>query len=202
MRRSSIKKNHGKEQSLGLKPLEPTEGFIELEASEKIMEEPPMNLPTEDPVQKIDLGTSDNPRPVFISKNIKDDELLEYIALLREFADCFAWSYAEMHGLDPKIAVHKLSLQEDIKPVKQGQRRFRLDVMDKIQQEVHKLKSIGFIREDQYPEWLANIVPVTKKNGQIRVCIDYRDLNGACPKDEFPLSIPEAILTIPVDSSE
>ncbi|XXG68861.1 hypothetical protein AAC387_Pa06g1858 [Persea americana] len=162
------------------------EGLIELEASENVVEEPPSNLPTEDSIQKIDLGTPDNPRPVFISKNITDEELPEYVSFLREFVDCFAWSYAEMPGLDPKIVVHKLNLQENIKPVKQGQRRFRPDVMDKIEQEVQKLKNVGFICED-HPEWLANIVPVTKKNGQIRVCIDYRDLNNACPKDEFPL---------------
>ncbi|XXG41727.1 hypothetical protein AAC387_Pa01g2133 [Persea americana] len=96
------------------------EDLVELEASENIVEEPPSNLPTGDFVQKIDLGTPDNPRPVFISKNIKDDELPEYVSFLHEFVDCFAWSYAEMPGLDPKIAIHKLNLQEKIKPVKQG----------------------------------------------------------------------------------
>ncbi|XXG41985.1 hypothetical protein AAC387_Pa01g2344 [Persea americana] len=165
------------------------EGLVELEASENIAEEPPSNLPTEDSVQKIDLGTPDNPRLLFISKNIKDDELPEYVSFLREFVDYFAWSYAEMPGLDPKIAVHKLNLQENIKPVKQGQRRFRPDVMDKIEQEVPKLKKVGFIREEQHPEWLANIVPVTTTS-----CIDYRDLNNACPKDEFPLPIPEVMI--------
>ena len=60
--------------------LETPEGFVELEASENIMEEPPSNLPTEDPVQKIDLGTPDNPPSVFISKNLKDDELPEYVS--------------------------------------------------------------------------------------------------------------------------
>ena len=109
------------------------EGLIELEAYENIVEELPSNLPTEDSVQKIDLGTPNNPRPVYISKNIKDDELPEYVSFLREFVDCFAWSYAEMPGLDPKIAVYKLNLQENIKPIKQGQRRFRPDVMDKIE---------------------------------------------------------------------
>lgn len=50
---------------------------------------------------------------------------------------------------------------------------------------------MGFIREEKHPDWLANIVSVTKKNGQIRVCIDFRDLNNAFPKDEFPLPITE-----------
>ncbi|KAJ8615136.1 hypothetical protein MRB53_034508 [Persea americana] len=66
------------------------EGLVELEAFENIVEEPPSNLPTEDSVQKIDLGIPDNPHPVFISKNIKDDELPEHIVFLREFVDCFA----------------------------------------------------------------------------------------------------------------
>ncbi|XXG76973.1 hypothetical protein AAC387_Pa08g1224 [Persea americana] len=168
------------------------EGLIELEASENIVEEPPLNLPTKDSVQKIDLGTPDNPRPIFISKNIKDDALPEYVSFLREFVNCFAWSYTEIPDLDPKIAIHKLNLQENIKPIKQGQRRLCPNVMDKIEQEVQKLKNVGFIHEEQHPEWL--IVPVTKKNGQIRVCIDYRDLNNACPKDEFPLPIPEVMI--------
>ena len=68
--------------------------------------------------------------------------------------------------------------------------------MDKIEQEVQKLKSIGFIREEHHPKWLANIIPMTKKNGQIRVCIDYRNLNGACPKDEFLLPILEVMIDI------
>ena len=38
-----------------------------------------------------------------------------------------------------------------------------------------------------YPEWLANIVPVAKKDGRVRMCVDYRDLNKASPKDDFPL---------------
>ena len=70
-------------------------------------------------------------------------------------------------------------------------------MIDKIEQEVQKLKSFGFIRKEQHLEWLANIILVTKKNGQIRVCINYRDLNGACPKDEFLL----AILQVMIDNT-
>ena len=47
---------------------------------------------------------------------------------------------------------------------------------------------MGFIRVVDYPTWLANVVPVPKPNEKVRVCVDYRDLNKAYPKDDFPLS--------------
>jgi hypothetical protein len=53
--------------------------------------------------------------------------------------------------------------------------------------EVKRLLSIRVIREVKYPEWLANTVMVKKANGKWRMCIDFTDLNKACPKDEFPL---------------
>ena len=45
----------------------------------------------------------------------------------------------------------------------------------------------GFIKPIQHPHWLSNIVLVKKKNGQIRCCVDFSNLNKACPKEEFPL---------------
>ena len=56
-----------------------------------------------------------------------------------------------------------------------------------IKQEVDRLLEVGFIREIQYPKWLSNVVVVPKKNGTWRVCMDYTNLNDACPKDTFPL---------------
>ena len=53
--------------------------------------------------------------------------------------------------------------------------------------EVNNLLRASFIKEVKYPEWLANVVVVPKKGGKCRVCVDYTDLNEACPKDNFPL---------------
>ena len=52
---------------------------------------------------------------------------------------------------------------------------------------MNKLLAANFIREVYYPEWLANIVMVKKVNGKWRMCVDFTDLNNACPKDSFPL---------------
>ena len=53
--------------------------------------------------------------------------------------------------------------------------------------EVNKLLAANFIQEVHYPEWLANVVMVKKANGKWRMCVDFIDLNQACPKDSFPL---------------
>ena len=85
-------------------------------------------------------------------------------------------------------------IKPDVKSMKQQQQQFCPDIMEAIEAEVHKLIAYGFIREEQHPDWVANIVPVLKKNEKIWVCIDYRDLNAACPKDEFPLPITDIMI--------
>ena len=52
---------------------------------------------------------------------------------------------------------------------------------------VNKLFAANFIREVYYPEWLTNIVVVKKLNRKWRMCVDFMNLNNACPKDNFPL---------------
>ena len=56
-----------------------------------------------------------------------------------------------------------------------------------VKEEVDKLHKIKFIKVVLYPQWVANIVPVIKRNGQVRICINFWDLNRACPKDDFSL---------------
>nr|GMC46657.1 uncharacterized protein LOC109150426 [Ipomoea batatas] len=147
-----------------------------------------------DELKEVDLGTPKNPRPIFISTLLSDEDEEIYVELLKEYIDVFAWTYKEMPGLDPKVAVHRLAVKKTCRPVKQAQRRFRPELIPSIEGEVNKLIEAGFIREVKYPTWISSIVPVRKKNGQIRVCVDFRDLNVACSKDNFPLPITELMI--------
>ena len=84
-------------------------------------------------------------------------------------------------------ASHKLNVVSSARPIRQRVRRSHSDLHQIIQAKVDNLLKVGFIREVKYPEWLANVVVVPKKGGKWRVCVDYTDLNDACPKDNFPL---------------
>jgi len=64
----------------------------------------------------------------------------------------------------------------------------------KIEKEVNKLIKAAFTREIKYPAWIANIVLVRKKNGQLPICMDFQDLNEAFPKDHFPLPVVELMI--------
>ena len=78
-----------------------------------------------------------------------------------------------MPGLDPKLVTHKLNVDPKAKSVKHPTRKYHLDVEEKIKVKVSKLLKVGFIEEIKYPEWLANVVLVKKKGGQIRIYVDF-----------------------------
>jgi hypothetical protein len=145
-------------------------------------------------LEEIDIVMPNDPHPVFISKHLSTKSKEEYKRFLSENRDIFVWSYEEMPGLDPSVAMHRLAMQKNYPPVKQGQRRYRPELHPQIEAEVDKLIVAGFIREVKYPTWVSSIVPVKKKNGQIRICVDFMDLNKACPKDYFPILILEILI--------
>ncbi|PKI79291.1 hypothetical protein CRG98_000305 [Punica granatum] len=110
------------------------------------------------------------------------------IDFLTKYQEVFAWSYVDMPGLDPSIVKHFLPLNtERFPPKRQHLRRQRADILLCIKDEVIKQVDAGFLEVCNYSEWVMNIMPVEKKNGKVRVCIEYRDLDKASPKDNFPL---------------
>ena len=124
---------------------------------------------------------------VQIGSGLSPEEFAALSGLLKEYEDVFAWSHADMPGIDPEIVEHRIPLYPDAKPVKQKLRKMRPDWVLKIREELQRQIDAGFLIVTEYPEWVANIVPVRKKNGKVRICVDFRDLNKASPKDDFPL---------------
>ena len=160
----------------------------EKEKDGEVVAEKDAHVVAEEKLEEVDLGFgSQEPRPISISSSLTKKEKSELILLLKEFKDVFTWDYSEMPKLDLGLVVHTLNVDPEAKPVAQPARIFHTEVEEQIVKEVQKLLAAGFIEPIQHPRWLSNIVPVKKKNGQIRCCVDFRNLNKACPKDEFPL---------------
>jgi hypothetical protein len=101
--------------------------------------------------------------------------------------DVFAWSANDLCGVNKDVIEHSLNVDPSFRPRKQRLQKMSDDKAEGAQNEVKRLLSAGVIREVKYPEWLANTVMVKKANGKWRMCIDFTDLNKACPKDEFAL---------------
>ena len=129
----------------------------------------------------------DPDRCTYVSSLLIGEERAQLQQVLKANADVFAWTLLDMTGISPVHASHKLNVLPSARPVQQRVRHFHLDSHKIIQAKVDNLLKAGFIREAKYPEWLANVVVVSKKGGKWRVCVDYTDLNDACPKDSFPL---------------
>ena len=100
----------------------------------------------------------------------------------------FAWNTYKAPGVDPDFICHHLNANPAIILIKQPPRRSSKDHYEAVKDEVTKLKQARAIKEVFYPEWLANTVVVKKKNEKWQVCVDFTDLNKACPKNPFPLS--------------
>jgi len=99
-----------------------------------------------------------------------------------------------MPGIDPDFLCHRLTMDSKVRPVRQRRRKFNEERRQVIKEETKKLLSAGHIREIQYPEWLANVVLVKKANGKWRMCVDFTDINKACPKDSYPLPSIDALV--------
>ena len=91
----------------------------------------------------------------------------ELIDLLQDYNDVFEWSYQDMPGLDTDIVVHRLPLREECMPVMQKLRRVKPEMLLKIKEKVKKQLDTGFLEVAKYPQWVANIVPVPKKDGKV-----------------------------------
>ncbi|GJT74397.1 reverse transcriptase domain-containing protein [Tanacetum coccineum] len=109
-------------------------------------------------------------------------------SLLQQNLDVFAWKPADMTGVPRHIAEHRLNVRKGCSPVRQKKRGQAADRNQAIQEEVGKLVEAGIMSKVHYYDWLSNPVMVKKHDNSWRMCVDFKDLNKACPKDGYPPS--------------
>jgi hypothetical protein len=106
----------------------------------------------------------------------------------------FAWAYEDLKTYDTSVIKHKIPLKEEAKPFRQKLRQINPMLLPVMEKEVKKMLDTQIIVPLRYSEWVANLVPVRKKSGEIRLCVDFRNLNRSSRKDNYPLPNMEHIL--------
>jgi len=106
---------------------------------------------TVDELKELNLRMKEDPYPIYVSTMLTPEEEKQFFHLLSAYRDVFPWSYKKMHGLNPKVTVHNLAIRKVAWPKKQPQRRFRLQLIPGIEQEVNKLIDARFIRKVKCP---------------------------------------------------
>jgi hypothetical protein len=104
-----------------------------------------------------------------------------------------------MPGLDRSIVEHQLPLKKGFRPFQQQVCQMRTEVLEGVKKEIEKILEAGFIRPCSYAEWISSIVPIQKKDGRWQVCVDFRNLNRATPKDEYLMPVAETLINTAVN---
>jgi hypothetical protein len=171
----------------GLVPLERLFDGNDVEVKGKVSDE-------DDDIAECNIGTQEEPKFVRLSSNLTRGQRAKYTKLLREFADVFAWTYEDLKTYDTSVIEHKIPLKEEAKPFRKKLRQINPMLLPIMEREVKKLLDAQIIVPLRYSEWVANLVPVRKKSGEIKLCVDFRNLNKSSKKDNYPLPNMEHIL--------
>ncbi|XP_072087005.1 uncharacterized protein [Arachis hypogaea] len=136
-------------------------------------------------LEKFRVGDSDE-KFTFVNRNLPHDLKEPLMEMIRANGNLFAWTPADMLGIDPQLMSHHLAVKAEVKPVAQRRRKMSQERAEEVSRQTASLLKAGFIRELDYSTWLSNVVLVKKHNEKWRMCVDYSDLNKACPKDSYP----------------
>lgn len=152
-------------------------------------------------IEECNIGTSLEPKMVKLSASIPPDQKPKYIDLFKEFQDVFAWGYEDLKSYDTSVIQHTIPLKPNQKPFKQKLRRINPMLLPSIEKELQKMFKAGIIAPIRFSDWISNLVPTRKKTGEIRLCVDLRNLNQVSLKDNYPLPKMDHILQRVVGAS-
>ncbi|XP_042432711.1 uncharacterized protein LOC122019295 [Zingiber officinale] len=150
--------------------------------------------------------------PAIIAQNLEPDQEEKLLEILRQHKKAIGWTLADIPGISPSICMHRIYLEEDVKPVRQLQRRLNPLILDVVKKEVTRLLQACIIYPISDSKWVSPIHVVPKKSGVTmvaneenelvptrvknswRVCVDYRKLNQVSRKDHYPLPFIDQML--------
>ena len=118
-------------------------------------------------IQELNIGSQSHPKLINLSTGLTVKQKFEYHSLIKEFADVFAWEYSDLKTYDTNIIQHRIPLEKDTIPFKQKLRPISPLLLPMIEKEIHKLLKAKIIIPLRYSKWIANLVVVRKKNGEM-----------------------------------
>ncbi|GJV40106.1 reverse transcriptase domain-containing protein [Tanacetum coccineum] len=136
---------------------------------------------------KVTIHLEHPEQTIAIGSTIIEEERKSLCELPRRNLDIFAWKPKDMTGVLRHLAEHRLNFREGCSPVRQKKRSQAPERNKAIQEEVRKLMDAVIMKEVHYHSWLSNPVMVKKHDNSWRMCVDFKDINKACPKDGYPL---------------
>jgi hypothetical protein len=152
------------------------------------------SLPKSEQLCQINVGSPDKPQYLKISAHLDKYHAAEIEQLLWEFKDVFAWSYKDLKGIPPSLAKRRIKLEKDVPTAHQARYMMNPNFANIVKQDSDRLLEAGFIAPVEEASWLSPIVVVPKKNGKLRICVDFRKLNTATKKDPYPLPFTDEVL--------
>jgi hypothetical protein len=113
---------------------------------------------------------------------------------MKNYVDTFTWSYEDLKTFDIDIIQHKIPLKVGSKPFRHNIRQFNPMLMSIIEKDMKRMLDARIFVPLRYSYWVENLVPVRKKSGEIRLCVDFLNLNKCSLKDNYPLPKMDHIL--------
>lgn len=140
-------------------------------------------------IRQFNVGRTKKPQYLKISAHMDEQHVIEIKQLLWEFKNVFVWSYKDLKEIPPSLTEHKIELEKDNPEAYQAGYRMNPNYANIVKQDIDKLLEASFIAPVEEASWLSPIVIVPKKNGKLRICVDFRKLNATTKKDPtfYPL---------------
>lgn len=142
----------------------------------------------------LNLGTPDDPKYIKISKTLSVDLTIQAETILKAYTDVFARSYTVLKGIPEHIATHCIILDVNISLSRESPYRMNPNYANAVKEDLEGLLHARFITPVDEATWLSPIVVVPKKTGELRICMDFRWLNGATYEDPYPLPFTNMVL--------
>ena len=125
----------------------------------------------------VNLGTEQNPKNINLGITCTHAKKVTFMRSFKEYKDVFMWTYKDIKTYDTKIIQHIIPLKEDAKPFQQKLRKMHPSLELLVKKELNKLLVAKIIFPIQHTTWVPKLIPVRKKHVEIRICIDFQNLN-------------------------